>query len=186
MLRQAEQELRVQEEQEKLARLRARIQLIEREEAMTQDVVVKDVGAQWVASIREPVPAYREVGGLFGKLYRLLGPLSKEGPTVAIWHDQEFKDQDLDAEVGVYLKNAVPAPEGLQIRELPAITVASTVHHGAFSRIGEAYGELLRWIEANGYRIAGATREIFLHIVPPVTRENESYVTEIQVPVSKV
>ncbi len=186
LLRQTEQEIRVQEEQEKLVRLRARIQLIEQENVMMQDVVIKEVATQWIASIRETVPAYREVGALFNKLYRLLGPLAKEGPTAAVWHDREFKDQNLDAEVGVYLKHAATAPAGLYVCELPASTVASTVHKGAFNRIGEAYGGLLRWIEANGYQIGGPTREIFLHIVTPVSRENESYVTEIQVPVVKV
>jgi effector-binding domain-containing protein len=80
---------------------------------------------------------------------------------------RSFKDEDLDAEVGVYLKSAGPAPEALHVRELPSATVASTVHRGAFNRIG------------------GLAREIFLHIVAPVSRENESYVTKIQVPVVK-
>ena len=185
MLRQSEQEVCVQREQEKLARLQARIQLMEQEGVMTQDVVVKELGSQWIASIRERVRAYREIGILFGKLYGKLGLLAAEGPAVALWHDQEFKDSDLDAEVGVCIKRPVPTPEGLQVRDLAACSVASTIHRGAFNRIGEAYGGLLRWIEANGYRIAGPTREIFIHITPPVTRENESYVTEIQVPVAK-
>jgi effector-binding domain-containing protein len=61
--------------------------------------------------------------------------------------------------------------------------MASVVHHGAFNRIAEAYGSLLRWNEANGYRPSGPTREIFLHISAPVSRDDESNVAEIQVPV---
>jgi effector-binding domain-containing protein len=59
------------------------------------------------------------------------------------------------------------------------------VHNGAFDRIGAAYGALLRWIEMNGYRPAGSTREIFLQLSAPVTRDDTSNVTEIQVPVAK-
>jgi effector-binding domain-containing protein len=44
---------------------------------------------------------------------------------------------------------------------------------------------LLHWIDANGYRQAGPTRELFLHVSQPASRDDESNVTEIQVPVEK-
>jgi len=59
------------------------------------------------------------------------------------------------------------------------------VHHGAFNRIGEAYADLLRWVEANGYHPCGPTRELFLHVNQPAGRDDSSNVTEIQVPVEK-
>jgi effector-binding domain-containing protein len=71
------------------------------------------------------------------------------------------------------------------VRELPGVTATSIVHHGAFNRIGEAYQAVLHWIDANGYRQAGPTRELFLHVSQPVGRDDESNVTEIQVPVEK-
>jgi DNA-binding transcriptional MerR regulator/predicted transcriptional regulator YdeE len=185
MLRRIEQEGFVQEEGERLARLNARLRLIELEGLMTNEVVLKDVPPQWIASMRENIPAYRMIGALFGKLYGVLGPLSLQGLGVALFHDKEFKDQDIDVEVGVYLKSAVPAHEPLTVYQLPEATVASVIHNGAFNRIGEAYEALLRWIETNGYRPAGSAREIFLHLSQPVSRNDESNVTEIQVPVEK-
>ena len=82
-------------------------------------------------------------------------------------------------------KSAVPEHGPLTVYQLPEATVASVIHHGAFNRVGEAYEALLRWIEANGYRPAGPAREIFLHLSQPVSRDAESNVTEIQVPVEK-
>jgi DNA-binding transcriptional MerR regulator len=185
MLRQAEQEGRVREEIERLSRLKAQLQLIEREGTMAGEVVLKEVAPQWIASVREMIPAYRAIGMLFGKLYGSLGSLATEGPGVALFHDEEFKDQSIDAEVGVCLKQAVADRSPVKVHELPGATVASFVHHGAFNRIGEAYEALLRWIETNGYRKAGPTRELFLRISAPVNRDDESYVTELQVPVEK-
>ena len=104
MLRRIEQEGLVQEEQERLARLKARLRLIELEGLMTNEVVLKDLPPQWIASMRETIPAYRTISRLFGKLYGVLGPLGLEGMGVALFHDKEFKDQDIDAEVGVYLQ----------------------------------------------------------------------------------
>lgn len=185
MLREAEQQARVQEETERLNRLRARLRLIELEGIMASEVVLKDLGSQWIVSIREVIPGFRTVGTLFGKLYGALGPLGSEGLAAAVFHDEEFKEHAVDVEVGVCLKKAVSVSKPLSVRELPAVTAASIVHHGAFSRIGEAYQAVLHWIDANGYRQAGPARELFLHVSQPASREDESNVTEIQVPVEK-
>ena len=153
---------------------------------MTNEVLLKEVAPQWVVSLREIIPAHRTIGALFGKLYGALGPLPAEGPGVALFHDTEYKEQNVDAEVGVYLSQSHSVNEPLKTYQLPDVLVASTVHHGPFDSIGAAYGALLRWIETNGYRSAGPTRELFLHVTVPVTREDPSNVTEIQVPVEKI
>lgn len=186
LLRSAEQQSRVEEEVERLARLKARIYLIQSEGQVTHDVVLKEIAPQWIASLRETIPAYRAIGNLFAKLYPALGPLAAEGTGVALLHDTEYKEQDVDAEAGVYLKRDATVEEPLKCYQLPRATVASVIHHGAFNRIAQAYRALLRWIEANGYRPSGPTREIFLHISQPVSRDDNSNVTEIQVPIEKI
>ena len=185
LLRQAEQEMQVQEEQERLSRLKALLHVIEQEGKMSSDVIVKDVGPQWIASMREQIPAYRAIGALFGKLKATLGPLGISGAGIALFHDKEYREQDVDVEAGVTLKEAVDVPDPVHCYQLPAASVASVVHHGAFNRVGEAYGSLLRWIEANSFRPVGPPREIFLHVSVPISRDDESNVTEIQVPVAR-
>ncbi len=185
ILRQAEQQDRVRHEQDRLTRLRARLQLIEREGVMDQDVVIKEIAPQWIASIREVIPAYPAVGKLYGELFGSLGPGAFEGITVARWHDQEYKEHDVDAEAGVYLKHPVESRGKVQVYELPAETVASIIHKGAYNRLSQAYDGVLRWIENNGYRVTGPTRELYLQMSQPVRQDDEAYVTEIQVPVAK-
>ncbi len=152
---------------------------------MSNDVILKEVAPQWIVSMRESIPAYRAIGALFGKFYGALGPLGLQGPGVALLHDKEFKDQDIDAEVGILLKQPASVREPLMTYELAAATLASIVHHGAFNRISESSIAVLRWIEANGYRQHGPARELFLRISAPASRDDESNVTEIQVPVEK-
>lgn len=185
MLRRTEQEQHLQAEAERLERLKALIRLIETEGRMTNDVVLKEVAPQWIVSLRESISAYRTIGQLFGKLYGALGPVAGQGAGVALLHDTEYKESDVDAEAGVYVKQEVQPQAPLRCYQLPSVTVASVVHHGAFNRIAEAYGALLRWVEANGYRPSGPTREIFLRLTMPASRDDESNVTEIQVPVEK-
>ena len=186
MLREAEQQAHVQEETERLARLRARLRLVEMEGVMASEVVLKDLGPQWIVSMREVIPGFRTIGTLFGRLYGTLGPLGSQGVAAAVFHDKEFNEHRVDVEVGVYLKQAVTVSKPLSVRELPPATAASIVHHGAFSRVSEAYLAVLHWMDANGYRQAGPARQLFLHVSQPASRDDESNVTEIQVPVEKV
>ena len=185
LLRSVEQEKQVNEETERLDRLKALIHLIDKEGRMSSDVIMKEVEPQWIVSLRENIPAYRVVGQLIGRLYGLLGPLGGEGMGVGLLHDPEYKEQDVDVEAGVYVKYRVEAQAPLRCYQLPAVTVASVVHHGPFNRIGEAYTDLLRWIEANHYYPGDPTRELFLHVSQPASRDDRSNVTEIQVPVRK-
>lgn len=185
LLRQAEQQKQVGEETERLHRLQAVLSLIEKEGRMRHDVVLKDVAPQWIVSLREPIPAYRFVGQLIGKLHALLGPLGVRGLGIVLLHDAEYKEESVDVEAGLYLEEPTQAKAPLCCYQLPSAAVASIVHHGAFNRIGEAYTDLLAWVEANGYHLWGPTRELFLRVNPPARRDDSANVTEIQVPVRK-
>ncbi len=59
------------------------------------------------------------------------------------------------------------------------------MHHGAYNRLSEAYDALLRWVGSSGYIVAGPIRELYLQISMPVRQDDDSYITEIQVPVAK-
>jgi effector-binding domain-containing protein len=186
LLRQAEQQVRVEEEHDRLGRLQSRIRLIEQETSVPQEVILKDVPKQWIASTRETIPNYPSVGQLYPKVFNGLGPaMAHMTMCVALWHDPEHKESGVDAEAGVYLQTSVDAPDGIRVYELPSCTAASIIHAGSYQRLPEAYDALLRWVASNGYQVAAPIRELYLHSSMPVRQDDESYVTEIQVPVSK-
>jgi len=185
MLRQAEQEQRVREENDRLLRLNALLRLIDHEGLRAGEVVLKDLPPQEIASIRDVIASPRQIGELFARLYHALGPAAPQGLGIALWHDAEHKDQELDVEAGISIKQPIQAAAPIAVRELPAANVASIVHHGAFSRIGEAYLALLHWMDANEYRSAGPMRQVFHRVSMPASRDDESNVTEIQVPVER-
>ena len=83
------------------------------------------------------------------------------------------------------MKQFVQEGRRVKVYELPAATVASVVHKGAYNILNQAYEVIGRWIEANGYKISGANREIYLYCTEPVRQDDDSYVTEIQFPVEK-
>jgi effector-binding domain-containing protein len=193
-LKQAEIRQRIEEEQERLARLETRLQQIEMENHMsTYDVIVKSVEAQTIASVRSTIPAYPAQGHLWQELGTVLGrfQIKPSGACFTLYHSEE---PDIDAEVcePVEARTRLPDHPRVKYRELPAAKVASVIHHGPFETIGQAYEALVRWIETNGYQINGPSREIYLQPAQ-ITPEGEcdasqidpNTVTEIQFPIEK-
>ena len=98
---------------------------------MTNDVIMKEVEPQWIVSLRDHIPAYRVVGQLIGKLYGLLGPLGGQGMGVGLLLDPEYKEQNVDVEAGVYLKQPTklsfgPAPSHIHCAGVGAHVVEHT------------------------------------------------------------
>lgn len=186
-LKQAEIRQQVQEEQARLARVEQRLRRIEQEEVMPkQEVVLKQVPAQTVASVRDTVPI-SGLGQLFGEVFAYLGQhrVNPAGPPVGIYYDEEFREEAMDIEVAAPVVGSAPEGDRVKMRELPAVEeMACVIHEGGYETIGGTYGQLMKWIEANGYRIAGPTREVYLK-GPESGGDPSTCVTEVQIPVEK-
>jgi effector-binding domain-containing protein len=186
----AEQALKV--ERERLARVEARLRRTDREGGVPDryEVVLKRVEAQMVVSVRDTLPAYSDVGGLFGKLGAYAERHGvRPSAWLSVWHEEEFKEEDVDGEAAFVTADPLPEdpPTGegrVRERVLESVEdMAATVHHGPFDTIGAAYAALLLWIEENGYRLTGPNREVYLR--GGDERHNPDYVTEVQFPVRK-
>jgi len=194
-LRHAQISQQLVETQNQLVEVEVRLQQIEREEKLsTYDVILKQVEPLLVASVRAILPSHSASGGLFGEVYEALGAHVTEalgpnpgegGTTLVLWYDTEFKESDVDGAAAFMLRCRVPESGRMHVQELPAATMAATVHHGSYNTIGEAHEAVLQWIEANGYRIVGPDREINVYNKMPIRQDDPTYVTEIQYPVEK-
>lgn len=191
-MKQAEVQMEMEKEKTRLERIETRLRQIEQESPMSKyDVVLKKMPAQTVVSIRETIPNYGEVGKLIGEVFGFLGQhgIQPAGAPFTVWHDHDFRETEVDAEVAVQIAAAIsPVLSGngrVKISLLPAVEMACVIHQGSYDDFGLAYSALAEWIEANGYRITGSNREIYLS-GPESTTNPAEYVTEIQFPVEKV
>ena len=195
-LRHAQISQQLLDTQNQLLEVEMRLQQIEREEALpTYDVILKPVEPLLVASVRAILPIHGAVGTLFGEVYEAIRPYVDKalhpnpelgGQSLVLWYDTEFKDVDVDGAAAFMLRTRIPESGRVKVHELPAATMASTIHHGPYNSIGDAHEAVYTWIENNQYRIVGADRELNLYHTPPFTRDNPTYVTEIQYPVEKI
>jgi DNA-binding transcriptional MerR regulator len=185
-LRQAELVAQIAADRDRLARVEARLRIIEGEGTMsTNDVTVTATPAARLASLRGHAPSaeHEDVGpvvsGLFGQAAELAQG-TPHGEAMA-WY-QTLDDGSLDCWAGFVLADHQAAPEGLDVLDLPAVaTTAVLQHHGCMADITGSYQRLAVWIEENGYRTDGSARERYLvsHPAP-----EDEWVTAIEMPVS--
>lgn len=194
-LRQEEIERHLNEETERLSRVAARLRLIEQEETMTEhEVVLKNVEPLTVVSAETVVPTWGQIEECSTRLTgEILAWMNRHGltpsaPWMSINRETEHREENIPLEIAVRAETTQKMPpqtaeDTVRLQVLPAQSVASTIHHGSYETIGEAYAALARWIEENGYRIAGDSRTIFLEA--GADQSDPGYVSEVQYPVEK-
>jgi effector-binding domain-containing protein len=189
ILKKAELQQRVSEEQRRLEQVEKLLRQIEKEDKMPDyQITIKKVEPQLVASVRDVVPTYSEIGQLFGEIFKHLGSkfvFKPAGPMMMICHDSEYKERDCDIEALVPISKNIKGTDRVKVYELPALEQAvSTIHKGPYDTIGEAYSAIMAWCEANGYQITGNDRELYF-TDPHKIKDPSENVTEIQFPVKK-
>ncbi|GAA1191425.1 DNA-binding transcriptional MerR regulator [Kitasatospora gansuensis] len=189
-LRQAELAAAVQEAAVRLARVESRLRTIESEGRMpSDDVVVKSIPAVRVARLSAVAESFDPehigpvIGPLFDRLCRLVDQagLTVAGPSLAYYEEVKPGTDQVRAFAALPV-NAEPDPAyGFEIADLPALpSVATIVHRGPMDDVLTTSQTLARWIDANGHRSLGLTRELYLEL----TEDRAGWVTELQEPIT--
>jgi AraC family transcriptional regulator len=96
----------------------------------------------------------------------------------------QVKEEELQWRLGfpVAAEAAVAAP--LSKGDCKATKIAVYLHVGPYEKVGDAYGKIFAFIEAQGYKPAGPTIEKYMDMNPTAVKP-EDLRTEINVPVEK-
>jgi len=182
--KQVEVREQIEAEQSRLLRIEARLQQIaEGSTGAGYDVVLKSVEAQPVASVRGLIPTRTAIGQFFRELsvYQQKHQI-RASSWATIWHETEFREAGIDVEAVIFTGDLVPAEGRVIGRVLPAVEhMATVVHHGSPSTIGDGCQALLTWIESNGYQLAGPERVLLLQ---RGGSDGSNTVAELQYPVT--
>ncbi len=186
-LKQSELREQVQEQLDRLERIEARLRLLEQENALQPyDIVVRRVEPLLIASVRGCLPSYWEATPLWMELAEKMtrAGITPAGPYFSIYH---ATGPQIDTEACVPVLPAAREQSILTVYELPAVEqMACTVHHGPFTGLINGFTALFKWVDANGYQIAGPDREIYLRHPSKTDFANDPQaVTELQIPVSR-
>jgi DNA-binding transcriptional MerR regulator/effector-binding domain-containing protein len=190
MLRRAQLEQELEEHQNKLLGIEARLRYIAREGAMpADDIVVKKIPATGVVAIAAHAPAFgaQNIVPVVNRSQELFDQLgirelvTEAGPRVI------FYEQGQDEGVMVYLALPVAQPPAelpppARYLVLPEIEAAVAVRTGPAAGIFPVvYHDLVRWADEHGYQVSPPGREVWVHEVHDIAEASQQ-VIEIQLP----
>ena len=189
-LKHAEIGERLADEHARMARVEARLRLIESEETVTDhDIVLKTIEPHHVLCVREVVAEPQGVATLLTDAFAALGAagILPMAPPFTRYHDEEFTPTDIDVEVAIPVMPGVtggmttPGGRTLVPADIPGGEMAVVLHEGPFDRLDETYTALGTWIAEAGYHISGVPQEAYLR----EPTDDAPPLTEIRFPVTK-
>jgi len=194
LVRRADAERALADEAVRLKQIEARIaQLDAGAAAELDDVLIRAEPARHVLTLRDTLGSFVEARGVITQLAQTLPrhvPRDVLGTLIGIAHSAEFEPDSIDVELGFVLNGEPPAvlpalgSRTLAVRELPAVAhMAVCVRVGLPEQAHLITGKIGQFVEANGYRLAGPSREVFLR--PPRPDRMEESVVEMQFPVER-
>ena len=175
-------------ERNKLAGITAMCGRIMEVKSMVYEVEVKSLHAVKVLSLREIIPGGEDEPAMWEKLAAFAKannvPYAQNGG-YSLYHDDEYKDSDLDVEIAVPVSELGVDKDGFKYRELEALPQAATIQFsGSYHGYNTAIEKLAKWVEQNGYVFDGMIRGLAIKTYANAISEDD-FLTELQVPVKK-
>ena len=155
---------------------------------LSAPVLVKTIPETTVACMRIRLDSY---DCLFDRMPEMGALMEKAGCSCALpeycftnYLEPGYKDGDILVEICESIVAAKKETGELRFKTLPEIQAACVFHKGSYRTFSESYETVLRYIEENGYEIAGEIRESYIDGVWNQDDESE-WLSEIQVPVRR-
>ena len=156
--------------------------------AMKYNVNVKTMPERYVASVRKIIPAYNQEGMLWGMLMSETTPLkiqiADNCNSLAIFHDDGFKESDVDVEVQMTVIGEYKNTENVVFKTVGAMEIASATYKGSYDQLTAVNHAVATWISDNGYEFDDMMFCIY-HVSPNQTQNPDEYVTEVCYAVKK-
>ena len=162
--------------------------LTKKKTGLSAPVLVKTIPETTVAYMRIRLESY---DALFDRMPEMGALMEKAGCECALpeycftnYPEPGYKDREILVEICESVVAAKKEAGELRFKTLPEIQAACVFHKGSYRTFSESYETVLRYIEENGYEIAGEIRESYIDGV--WNKDDESrWLSEIQVPVRR-
>ena len=162
--------------------------LSKKKTGLSAPVLIKTIPQTTVAFMRIRLESY---DGLFDRMPEMGALMEKAGCECALpeycftaYPEAGYKDADILVDICESVVAAKKENGNLRFKTLPEIQAACVFHKGSYRTFAESYETVLRYIEENGYEIAGEIRESYIDGVWNKDDERQ-WLSEIQVPVRK-
>lgn len=177
----------INEEQNKLNKIdMAERDILFGRDEIRYNIFIKSVPSCCVLSLRRIIGDYYKEEVLWKELCEFADKnhISVCGEPFSIFHDIEYKEENVDAEVCIPINGILfDSKEGFACKYIEAVPyMAYTMVNGEFCNIKEAYFSFAEWLRENKkYKMSSPERQI-VHRGPWNEKDSDHYLTEIQIP----
>ena len=162
--------------------------LSKQKNGLSHPVLIKTIPETTVAAMKTRIESYDRLFEVMPKMGAIMESVGCECAVPEYcftnYLESGYKNEDILVEICESVTAAKEEREGLYFRTLPEIQAACIFHKGSYGTFSESYEAVLKYIEENGYEIAGAIRESYIDGVWNKDDEDE-WLSEIQVPIRK-
>ena len=102
--------------------------------------------------------------------------------SLTCFHDEEYILENNDIELMLFVEKQGAESNNFEYKILNGFKAVSIIHNGRYDFLNEAYAFVYRWIDFNGYKVAGDPIESYLKSIYN-TSDEEKFITEILIPV---
>ncbi|MCB2209343.1 MerR family transcriptional regulator [bacterium] len=187
---------RITDDQARLLRVKTRLEVTTKAEQQIQiPVVLKTAPNLLVATVRQTLPTLTGLENWQSTQLSVIGGylekrgIRSEGPNLLIFHQEDFREADLDVEVGTVIRETRTSEEqrlrddAIQVRMLNAASqLVTAVQLPKTGTRADTYAAIAAWTQRNAFHPIGPWRELFYQQDSP----QAEIVVEIQRPVMNV
>jgi len=188
-VKQTEMQEQAEDTKHRLLLLETAIKRLRKDNTMMKyDVTLKTLTERYVASVREVIPAYNQEGMLWNILMQETAPMNLQSADpcqcLSIFHDEDFKDSDVDVEIQMTVKGICKNTEHVVFKTVPAVQIASATYKGGYEQLTAVNEAVANWVNDNGYEFDGAMFCIY-HVGFAQTQNPDEFITEVCYPIKK-
>ena len=155
--------------------------------SMKYDVTLKTMPRRVVASLRKIIPTYNDESTLWDQMGQEIGcdlQMANPSYSLAVFHDEGFKESDVDIEIQIALLGKRDNTESVIFKTVEPIEMASAVYKGSYDQITAVNEAVAAWVSDNGYDYNGPMFCIY-HVSPGHDPNPDNWITEVCYPVKK-
>jgi effector-binding domain-containing protein len=150
------------------------------------EISIKFLSAIKVASLEKEGPR-DQVGKAFQELAQILQEkkVKLAGIPLGVFHGdpQSWDFQKVHFEACFPMSGKIKGEGEVKGKELKKGAFACITHSGPMEKLPDAYREILRWIEENGWQVTGASREVYHKGIGETEGGPQECLIEVQFPV---
>ncbi|MBO1580613.1 MerR family transcriptional regulator [Bacillus sp. XF8] len=155
---------------------------------MSYHVSIKEIPERKVASVRKVIQSYNDEGNLWNLLMKEITlknvTVANTNYSLAIFHDKEYKEKDVDVEIQINVVGEYENTQNVTFKNIDSSLIASITVNGSYEQMTAVNEAAAKWIESEGYELAGAMFNIY-HVSPATEADPNKWVTEVCYPIKK-